>query len=69
MHASDTYQAILDEGQAKAMREMILILGEDRFGPPNEPVRAGLQSITDLDWLLRIVRQKAASWQEILNTP
>jgi hypothetical protein len=71
MQESDTYLMILDEGQEKAIREMILIQGEDRFGPPNEAVRAELNNITDLNRLKRMGRQtpKAASWQEILDTP
>ena len=51
MHESDTFLAILDEGQEKAFREAILLQGEDRFGPPNEAVKASLQNITDLDRL------------------
>jgi hypothetical protein len=71
MHESGTYLAILDEGQEKCARELILLQGEDRFGPPNESVKASLQNITDLDRLKRIASQtpKAASWQEILDTP
>jgi hypothetical protein len=71
MHESDTYLMILDEGQEKATREIILFLGEDRFGPPDEAVRARLNNITDLDRLKRIARQtqKAASWQDVLDTP
>jgi len=68
---SDTYLMILDEGQEKATRELILIFGEDRFGqPPDEAVKARLNNITDLNRLKRIARQtpKAASWQEILET-
>jgi hypothetical protein len=34
MQESDTYLMILDEGQQKATREGILVIGEDRFGPP-----------------------------------
>ncbi len=34
MPESDTYLAILDEGQEMATREIILVQGEDRFGPP-----------------------------------
>ena len=71
MHESDTYLAILDEGQEKGIREMILVQGADRFGPPAEAVKASLSNVTDLDRLKRIARQtpKAASWQEILDTP
>ncbi len=71
MQESDTYLMILDEGQEKALRELILVLGEDRFGPPDESVKGRLNSITDLDRLKRIARQtpKAAGWQEIVDTP
>ena len=71
MEESDTYLMILDEGQEKASREIILILGEDRLGPPDASVKAALQNITDLDRLKRIARRtpQAASWQDILDTP
>jgi hypothetical protein len=70
MHESDTYLAILDEGQVKARREDILAAGEDRLGPSDEAVRSQLSSITDLARLKRMHRRalKAASWQEILET-
>jgi hypothetical protein len=70
MQESDTYLAILDEGQEKARREDILLVGEDRLGPPDESVKAQLNTITDLERLKRMVRRtaKAASWQEILDT-
>jgi hypothetical protein len=62
---------ILDEGQEKAIRETILVLGEDRFGAPDEAVKSGLNDITDLNRLKRMVRHtpKAAGWHEILETP
>ena len=71
MHESDTCLAILDEGQEKGIRAVILVQGEDRFGPPDESVKANLNNITDLNRLERIARKtpKAASWQELLDTP
>lgn len=62
---------MLDEGKAKAARETILLVGEERFGPPEEAVKARLDSIMDLDRLKQMLRRavKAASWQEILETP
>jgi hypothetical protein len=71
MQESDTYLAILDEGQEKALREIILLQGEDQLGAPAETVQAQLRNITDLDRLRRMARAtpKAASWQEILETP
>jgi hypothetical protein len=71
MHESDTYLAILDEGQEKFARRAILGVGEDRLGPAEESVKAQLNTITDLDRLERMVRRaaKAATWQEVLETP
>ena len=70
MHESDTFLAILDEGQEKARREDILVVGEERLGTPDESVKNQLSNITDLARLKRMVRRaaKAASWQEILET-
>jgi hypothetical protein len=71
MHDSDTYLAILDEGQEKATREAILAVGEEQLGTPDESIKAQFSNITDLARLKRMVRRtaKAASWQEILDTP
>jgi hypothetical protein len=71
MHESDTYLAILDEGQEKGIREIILVQGEDRFGPPDQAVITSLNAVTDLHRLKRMARQtpRATSWQEILDTP
>jgi hypothetical protein len=70
MQESDTYLAILDEGQEKCARDDILIVGEERFGPPSEVVRSQFNSVTDLPRLKRMLRRAvtAASWQEILDT-
>jgi hypothetical protein len=70
MHESDTYLAILDEGQEKCARKYILIVGEERIGPPDESVKAQVEGVTDLERLDRMFRRavKAASWQEILET-
>jgi hypothetical protein len=71
MQESDTYLMILDEGQEKFAREIILAQGEDRFGPPEEGIKASLENVTDLARLKRMARQtpKVASWHEILETP
>jgi len=71
MHESDTYLAILDEGQEKATREDILAVGEERLGTPGESIKTQLNSIADLARLKRMVRRaaKASNWQEILDAP
>jgi hypothetical protein len=71
MQESDTFLAILDEGQEKGTRASILVVGEERLGTPDESVKEQLSNVTDLARLMRMVRRaaKAASWQEILDTP
>jgi hypothetical protein len=71
MHESDTYLAIVDEGQEKFARETIILFGADRLGSPDEAFRSQLGTITDLSRLRRMIRraETAASWQEILETP
>ena len=54
LEESDTYLMIVDIGQEKAMRRIILLLGEKRFGPPDEAVKAELSNITDLDQLTQL---------------
>jgi hypothetical protein len=71
MHESDTYLMILERGQEKFAREAILVIGEERFGPADEAVRAQVVNVTDLERLRRMHRRavKAAGWQDILDTP
>jgi hypothetical protein len=71
MQESDTYLMILDEGREKGAREDTLLFGEEKFGPATEAVKAQLNMVADLDRLRRMVRRavKAASWEELLETP
>jgi hypothetical protein len=71
MQESDTYLAIIDEGKERATRDNILVVGEERFGPPAEAVQVQLANVTDLERLKRMLRRavKAANWREILETP
>jgi hypothetical protein len=59
LHESDTYL------------KAIFAIGEERFGPAEESVKTQLNSNGDLERLERMVRcsAKAASWQDILDTP
>jgi hypothetical protein len=70
MHESDTYLAILDEGQEMCARKAILLVGKVRLGLPDESIKDQLNTITDLDRLERMITRAvtATSWQEILET-
>ncbi|MFL5339839.1 MAG: hypothetical protein ACJ8F7_06785 [Gemmataceae bacterium] len=71
MHESDTFLAILDEGQVKHARKAILILGQRQCGSPPEEVKSRLENITDLERLDRMLSRTpdAKNWDEILDTP
>jgi hypothetical protein len=71
MRDSDTYMAILDEGRELGVRRLLVLQGEERFGPPPEAITARLNAITNLDRLERIGKRllTAASWEELLATP
>jgi hypothetical protein len=71
MQESNTYLAILEEGEAKATREAIPAVGEEQLGRPDESIQHQLSSVTDLVRLKHMVRRavKAASWKEIFDTP
>jgi hypothetical protein len=71
MEESDTYLMILEQGEEKATRKHILLIGEERFGAASESIKSQLKSIGELDRLERMFRgiMHATSWQEILDTP
>jgi hypothetical protein len=71
MRDSDTYLAILEEGEEIRAKKVILQLGRQRFGPPDEAITARLSGITDLDRLDRLIDRllTAAGWQDLLDTP
>jgi hypothetical protein len=79
MKESVTYQAILEEGEAKGMakgqaeeaRRMLRLLGRDQFGEPAAEVQTALNALTDVERLEALALQvkHAASWQELLGLP
>lgn len=71
LEESDTYLMILEQGEERATRRHIQLVGEERLGAAGEAIRNQLSAITDPERLERMLRTalKAASWQEILNTP
>jgi hypothetical protein len=73
MKDSDTYLAIMEEGEEQHAKAMILRQGQKRFGPADEATTARLSGITDLDRLDALIDRlfdaTATSWQELLDTP
>jgi hypothetical protein len=75
MRDSDTYMAILEEGEAagqiKEARKLIKRLGRKRFGPASKAVLAKLDAITDLERLENLHDRllDVSSWKELLVSP
>jgi predicted transposase YdaD len=87
MEESTTYQAIIRrgeaigeargqaagraEGRAEEARRMLLLLGQDKFGPPDAATLVAVQAITDIERLEALGRQvrQAETWQQLLPPP
>jgi hypothetical protein len=69
MRESDTYQAILDEGEARGLLNTMLRQGRKRFGEPDDAVQQAVRAITDLEQLARLTEDllDVATWQELLD--
>lgn len=76
IEASTTYQAILEEGEARAemrgqtmqARRILLLLGIRRFGEPDSPTKTNIDSM-ELEELYLMLDNvlEVASWQELLS--
>jgi hypothetical protein len=71
MRESDTFMAILEEGEEKEAKSVLLRLGKKRFGEPDEAIAAHLTAITDLERLHRLQEHmfEATGWHDLLDTP
>jgi hypothetical protein len=71
MKDSDTYLEILEEGAVKEARKLLLLLGRNRFGPPDPTTQAALEAINRPERLEQLVQRllDVSSWQELLATP
>jgi len=73
MKESVTYQAIIEEGEAKGeakeARKILLLQGRERFGEPPAEAVAALEGLTDVSKLeaLTVRLLQASSWQELLG--
>ena len=62
MRESTTYQAILTEGRNEGRvgeaQRMLLMLGETRFGEPDEATRGAVKAILDVERLERMTKRQ-----------
>jgi hypothetical protein len=64
-----TIELFEEWGAVKALRETLLVLGEERFGSPTVTQKQSLDGIEDLDHLKRLRARllKAKGWAELLK--
>jgi len=77
MRDSSTYMAIVEEGLAEGLaqgraegeRRMLLLVGESRFGPPDNVTRSRLDAMTDVAAIERLAQRllTVSSWAELLT--
>lgn len=71
MKDSMTYQATLEDGRIEGAQEVLLDMGTQKFGSPDEACHAHLTSIRDRKRLRHMVIAilTANSWHELLGLP
>lgn len=73
MKESVTYQAIVEEGEAKGAlaeaRKVVRLLGEDLWGLPDARSAAAIRAVTDLGQLEQLIVRlpRCRSWAELLQ--
>jgi hypothetical protein len=68
---STTYQYIIEQGEMKALRRMLLRQGASKLGAPTKKVKTAIQAAEDLKRLERMVMRlfTATSWNDVLEAP
>jgi hypothetical protein len=72
IEASSTYQKILQDGRAEGVlqgeRNLLVLVGTNRFGPPGPEVRRILEMASEIQlraWAQRLLEAK--SWPELVT--
>jgi hypothetical protein len=69
---STTYQYIIEQGEIKAARRILLRAGATKLGTPTKKVKAARQALEDLPRLERMVDRlldAPSTWSDVLETP
>lgn len=68
---SSAYEIWMNLAKRDALREIVLDLGRDRFGPPSAEVEAAIKAINEVERLKRMSTRAfhVGSWDELLSTP
>lgn len=68
LEESTTYQAIIRKARLAEARQILLDLGQQRFGPGEEKTLKTLNAIEDVQRLEELIKRllKVSNWQELL---
>ena len=71
LEESTTYQWILSQGEARALRKLLLEMGAERFGPPADAISSTIQGVEDPARLNVLVKRVSLvkTWDELLAAP
>jgi hypothetical protein len=71
MEESTTYQAIIRKGRLAGARQLLFLIGEGLFGPPNETARAAVNALENVDQLEQLGKRlpQVDSWEALLAAP
>jgi hypothetical protein len=71
MEESATYQGIVRRTKLAELRNVLLLQGNEKFGPPDDETRAALERIAEVEELEKLAVRfvNAGSWQELLPPP
>jgi predicted transposase YdaD len=70
MEESTTYRWIMKQGEIRGLRRVLLRLGREKLGPPDEATTTAINGLTDLSRLDRMTERvlTVSTWQELLAT-
>jgi hypothetical protein len=71
MEESVTYQAIVEKGELREARRILLRAGSKKFGPPDAGVQTAVDAVGDREKLEALIDRvsEVGSWRELLPPP
>lgn len=71
MEESTTYQAIARKERLAEARRLLLLMGQDKLGPPSKMTQAAVNAVEDVDRVEQLCQRlhRADSWEALLSSP
>lgn len=69
MEESVTYQHLVKKGESSETRRMVLMAGQEKFGPPSPAIGAAIAAISDTPKLENLVKRvfHVSTWDDLLK--